>query len=90
MRVRAITEYGPGYLQRRHRIPSDTLSYDLQFRLRCPHCNRTKGFQIVVLDEHERGHSASPRGNATKEVGSVDAVRASIVANVPSAARTKP
>lgn len=56
-----ITEYGQGYLQRRHRIPSDTLVYDLQFRLRCQHCNRTKGFQISVLDERNRGHSSVPR-----------------------------
>ncbi len=27
-------EYFPGFLQRRHRLPSDFLVYDLQFRLR--------------------------------------------------------
>ena len=27
-------EYHKGFLQRRHRVPSDTLVYDLQFRLR--------------------------------------------------------
>ena len=38
------TEYRCGYLQRRHRVPSDTLVFDLQFRLRCQGCNRRGGF----------------------------------------------
>ena len=37
-------EYHKGFLQRRHRVPSDTLVFDLQFRLRCSHCNRPRGF----------------------------------------------
>ena len=28
-------EYHKGFLRRRHRVPSDFLVYDLQFRLRC-------------------------------------------------------
>ena len=32
-------EYFPGFLQRRHRVPSDILVFDMQFRLRCSHCN---------------------------------------------------
>ena len=39
------TEYRCGYLQRCHRSPSDTLVYDLQFRLRCKGCNRRGGFR---------------------------------------------
>src|SRR5208337_4447280 len=34
---RRSVEYPPGFLQRRHRLPSDFLVYDLQFRLRCSH-----------------------------------------------------
>src|SRR6185312_2560461 len=33
-----ITEYGEGMLQRQHRVPSDTLLFDLQYRLRCRNC----------------------------------------------------
>ena len=33
--MRAHVEYHKGFLQRRHRVPSDTLVFDLQFRLRC-------------------------------------------------------
>ena len=56
-----ITEYGRGFLQRHYRIPSDTLVYDLQFRLRCQHCNRIEGFEISILDERNRGNSSAPR-----------------------------
>ena len=45
-----IVEYRRGVLQRLHRFPSDTLVYDLQFRLRCRHCNRRSGFRIAVVD----------------------------------------
>ena len=44
-------EYHPGFLQRRHRVPSDTLVYDLQFRFRCSHCNRRSGFRITIEAE---------------------------------------
>ena len=50
-----IVEYAPGVLQRRHRIGSDMLVYDLQFRLRCRHCNRRSGFRIAVVDDRGRG-----------------------------------
>ena len=40
--------YGPGDLQRRRRLPSDTLIFDLQYRLRCIQCGRTRGFAISV------------------------------------------
>jgi hypothetical protein len=41
--------YGPGALQKQRRLPSDTLIYDLQYRLRCRACGRTSGFAISVL-----------------------------------------
>ena len=42
-------EYFPGFLQRRHRVPSDFLVYDLQFRLRYSHCNAAAGFALRSL-----------------------------------------
>lgn len=45
-----ISEYRNGMLQRSHRIPSDMLVYDLQYRLRCSTCNRRDGFAIAVQD----------------------------------------
>ena len=56
-----MTEYGPGLLQRLHRIPSDTLIYDLQVRLRCQHCNRRDGFDIGIIDTRHRGENHRPR-----------------------------
>ena len=56
-----IIEYPPGLLQRRHRIASDTLIFDLQFRLRCGHCNRLSGFRIAVADQRGRGDKAVVR-----------------------------
>ena len=54
-------EYHKGYLQRRHRVPSDFLVYDLQFRLRCLRCNARVGFRITIFDERTRGDSSKPR-----------------------------
>jgi len=54
-------EYFPGFLQRRHRVPSDFLVYDLQFRLRCTHCNARVGFRITILDERTRWDNSKPR-----------------------------
>ena len=45
-----ISVYGDGVLQRTLRLPSDTLIYDLQFRLRCGHCNARRGFRIAIED----------------------------------------
>lgn len=56
-----ITEYGPGLLQRLHRIPSDTLIYDLQYRLRCQQCNRRDGFDIGIIDTRHRGDNSQGR-----------------------------
>lgn len=44
-----------GWLQRRYRISSETLVFDLQFRFRCRHCNRLKGFEIAIYDERNNG-----------------------------------
>jgi len=54
-------EYPPGFLQRRYRLASDMLVYDLQFRLRCEGCNRRSGFRITIFDERTRGDSSKPR-----------------------------
>jgi hypothetical protein len=54
-------EYHKGFLQRRHRVPSDTLVFDLQFRLRCTHCNRRSGFRIAIFDERTRGDNSKLR-----------------------------
>jgi hypothetical protein len=53
-----IAEYLAGVLQRRHRLASDTLVYDLQFKLRCTHCNRRSGFTIAILDRRMQGMSS--------------------------------
>jgi hypothetical protein len=54
-------EYHKGYLQRRHRVPSDTLVFDLQFRLRCSHCNHHGRFRITIFDTRTRGCNWKPR-----------------------------
>ena len=38
----------PGVLQRLHKLPSDTLVYDLRFRLRCRKCNSRDGIKVSV------------------------------------------
>ena len=55
-----IVEYMPGFLQRRHRLPSTTLVYDLQFRLRCRHCRADRGFEIAVEDSRDRHDPSKP------------------------------
>ena len=54
-------EYHPGFLQRRHRVQSDTLVFDLQFRLRCTGCDNRRGFRITIFDKRTRGDNAKPR-----------------------------
>jgi hypothetical protein len=56
-----ITEYPEGLLQRQYRLPSDTLIYDLQFRLRCQHCNKRREFRISILDRRNIVNSFAPR-----------------------------
>jgi hypothetical protein len=62
-------EYFPGFLQRHHRVPSDMLVFDLQFRLRCSHCNRCSGFRITIFDERTRGDNSKPRLERVVVVG---------------------
>jgi hypothetical protein len=54
-------EFPSGYLQRKQRLPSDMLVRDLQFRLRCSHCNQRSGFRISILDQRGVGNSSRPR-----------------------------
>ena len=56
-----IVEYLYGVLPRLHRVPSTTLIWDLQFRLRCSQCGRRDGFGVSIRDERERGDSANAR-----------------------------
>jgi len=48
------TRFLPGTLQRLYRVPSDTLVYDLQFRLRCKNCNSQSGVEVVVMNARNR------------------------------------
>jgi hypothetical protein len=48
-------QYAWGMLQRKHRVRSDTLVFDLQFRFRCKQCSRWRGFRIALIDERNRG-----------------------------------
>ena len=59
--VQAKCRVFSGFLQRRHRVPSGFLVYDLQFRLRCSHCNARAGFRITILDTRTRGDNWKPR-----------------------------
>ena len=54
-------EYRKGFLQRRQRVPSDTLVFDLQFRLRCSHCNARVGSRITIFDNRTRGDNLKQR-----------------------------
>ncbi len=54
-------EFPSGFLQRRYQMPSDTLVFDLQFRLRCKGCRRRSGFRITIFDERTRGDYSKPR-----------------------------
>jgi len=53
-------DYMPGVLQRLHRVPSDTLIFDLQFRLRCSSCRAFRDFEITVRDVRNIGDNAKP------------------------------
>jgi hypothetical protein len=47
-RCGASVVFHPAAFPKKHRTPSDTLLYDLQFRLRCKHYNRNHGFEIAI------------------------------------------
>jgi hypothetical protein len=56
-----IGRFAHGELQRKHRVPSDILIADLQYRLRCgfSQCRRRKGMRILLW-EREPMPSKSP------------------------------
>jgi hypothetical protein len=56
-----IVHYPPGFLQRRARLSSLTLIYDLQYRLRCQSCNRRDGFAISIIDRRDINDPSRPR-----------------------------
>jgi hypothetical protein len=64
-----IIEYAPGVLQRLYRVRSDMLIFDLQFRLRCRHCNATRGFRISVVDKRQYGDNSAPNIERTIVAG---------------------
>jgi hypothetical protein len=45
-----VARFAAGELQRKRRLPSDTLIYDLQFRLRCEFCRRRGQVRILLWD----------------------------------------
>jgi hypothetical protein len=45
-----VGRFASGELERRHKLPSDTLIYDLQYRLRCDFCRRKKDMRILLWD----------------------------------------
>ncbi len=55
-----IVHYPNGYLQRHAKLSSLMLVYDLQYRLRCAHCNSRDRFQISVEDHRQIGDSSKP------------------------------
>ncbi len=41
--------------------PSDTLVFDLQFRVGCKGCNRWSDLRITIFDTRTRGDNSKPR-----------------------------
>ena len=81
-------EYHKGFLQRRYRVPSNTLVFDLQFRLRCTHCNGWQGFRITIFDNRTRGDNSKPKVGAG---GGGGGVRYGLyLGRTPSESATKP
>lgn len=48
-----VVVFHEGVLQRLHRVPSDLLVIDLQYRLRCTHCNSRRDFAIAIRDTRD-------------------------------------
>ncbi len=44
-----IVEFHPAMFPKQYRTPSDTLVYNLQFKLKCSHCGRKAGFEIAIM-----------------------------------------
>ena len=55
------TEFPYGHLQRHHKLPSDTLIFDLQFKMRCKACKSAGPFRISLLDERFQGDPSGER-----------------------------
>ncbi|MBT3070602.1 hypothetical protein KKP04_06950 [Rhodomicrobium sp. Az07] len=63
-----IVHFPNGYLQRKRGLPSDTLIFDLQFKLRCRQCGGRDGFRIAIVDLSDVGDSSKPaRGRLVAE-----------------------
>ncbi len=54
-----IAEFHPTLFPKRYRTPSDTLVYDLQFKLKCSHCGRKAGFEIAIMSRRMVGSSSN-------------------------------
>lgn len=67
-----VTQSGPGIIQRLTRLPSDTLIYDLQFRIRCEKCNARQGFEIILAWPKEPRGADDPRLEEVVIVAAVD------------------
>ena len=50
--------FHPAAFPKKYRVPSDTLLYDLQYRLRCRHCNRNHSFEIAIGSTRMIGSSS--------------------------------
>jgi hypothetical protein len=45
-----VSRWAAGELQKKRRVPSSTLIFDLQYRLRCAHCRRLGQVRIFLWD----------------------------------------
>lgn len=56
-----VVQYQYGVLQKKHRLPSDMLVYDLRWRLRCE-CGRWRGLGVEITG------AANAGGNSTERI----------------------
>jgi hypothetical protein len=52
-------EFHPGVFPKRYHTPSDTLIYDLRYRLKCSHCARKTGHEISIMARRFVGNSSA-------------------------------
>jgi hypothetical protein len=57
----ASAVFHPRSFPKKYRTPSDTLPYDLQFKLRCRHCNRSHSFEIAIGSTRMIGSTSHSR-----------------------------
>ena len=43
-----VVHFPPGMLERRHRVPGNTLVHDLRYRMRCQRCNTSRDIKVTV------------------------------------------